>query len=155
MTSSQRFKEDIKSIDTVSDKLLQLRPVSFRYKQETDDGTKPLQYGLIAEEVAKVYPELVEYDKDGKPYSVFYNLLTPLMLKELQQEHAALVTQQAEAADLKKQLSAEREEMQAALKQQSATIAALESKLMQLDALVRANKSNQNSERLADAGVRY
>ena len=50
--------------------LLKLRPVTFLYKPEYDKGDRTLQYGLIAEEVAKVYPELVAYDSDGQPYSV-------------------------------------------------------------------------------------
>ena len=49
-----------------SSKLLQLRPVNFYYKPEFDDGSRQLQYGLIAEDVAKVYPEMVAYDKDGR-----------------------------------------------------------------------------------------
>src|SRR5438093_186001 len=113
-SSSRRFKDDIQTIDAVSNKLLQLRPVSFRYKQAADDGTKPLQYGLIAEEVAEVYPELVQHDQDGNIYTVSYNLLTPLLLSELQKEHAArlarqekLVAQKEEIAKLKQQLAAQ------------------------------------------------
>ena len=87
LTSSRRFKFDIKDIGTVSDKLMDLRPVTFRYKEASSDGTHPIQYGLIAEEVAKVYPDLVQYDKDGKPFTVYYHLLTPMMLNELQKAH--------------------------------------------------------------------
>jgi hypothetical protein len=62
--------------------------VSFRYKQADEKGGYPLQFGLIAEEVAEVFPELVQYDDKGKPIAVSYNLLTPLLLGELQREHA-------------------------------------------------------------------
>ena len=58
-----------------SDGLLQLRPVTFRYKQAQNDGSHPLQYGLIAEEVATVYPDLVQFDKTGEPQTVLYHLL--------------------------------------------------------------------------------
>ncbi len=101
VTSSKRFKKDIHTLGTVSDKLLDLRPVSFRYKEAAADGTYPIQYGLIAEEVAKVYPDLVQYDKDGKPFTIYYHLLTPLLLSEVQKEHQQNVTQQAELASFK------------------------------------------------------
>jgi len=65
--SSARFKRDIQDMGTRSDGLLRLRPVTFRYK---NDPTGALQYGLVAEEVAKVYPELVSYGPDGKPMTV-------------------------------------------------------------------------------------
>jgi len=88
ITSSRRFKSDIKTMGTVSEKLLQLRPVTFRYKSTDENGRHPLQYGLIAEEVAKVFPDLVQYDKQGRPFTVYYHLLTPMLLNELQKEHA-------------------------------------------------------------------
>ena len=77
-----------------SSKLFQLRPVTFLYKPEYDDGSHTLQYGLIAEEVAKVYPEMVVYDKDGEPYTVKYQLLAPSVLNELQKQHTAVTAQQ-------------------------------------------------------------
>lgn len=87
ITSSRRFKYDIQDLGASSEKLMDLRPVTFRYKEAAEDGSHPLQYGLIAEEVAKVYPDLVQYDKQGKPFTVYYHLLTPIMLKELQKAH--------------------------------------------------------------------
>ncbi len=65
VSSSRRYKEDIRSMGTVSDRLLALRPVTFRYKKADENGQKPEQYGLIAEEVAKVMPELVVYNEKG------------------------------------------------------------------------------------------
>jgi len=101
VTSSQRFKYDIKDIGSKSDKLMDLRPVTFRYKEAADDGSHPLQYGLIAEEVAKVYPDLVQYDKQGKPFTVYYHLLTPMLLDQIQKEHQQLAAQQTEIISLK------------------------------------------------------
>ncbi len=75
-------------------RLFQLRPVTFFYKPQYDDGSHLLQYGLIAEEVAKVYPELVAYDQDGAPYTVKYQYLAPMLLNELQKQHAVVATQQ-------------------------------------------------------------
>ena len=71
-----------------SSKLFQLRPVTFLYKPEYDDGSHALQYGLIAEEVAKIYPDMVGYDKDGQPNSVKYQSLAPMLLNEVQKQNA-------------------------------------------------------------------
>jgi hypothetical protein len=101
LKSSRRFKFDIKDIGAQSDRLMDLRPVAFRYKEAAEDGTHPIQYGLIAEEVAKVYPDLVQYDKQGKPFTVYYHLLTPMMLNELQKAQQQLAAQQTEISALK------------------------------------------------------
>ena len=85
--SSRRFKEDVRDMGEVSDKLSKLRPVRFRFKAEdADSGERPLEYGLIAEEVAEVLPELVPLDAEGKPYAVRYDLLSSLLLSELQRQ---------------------------------------------------------------------
>ncbi|MBC7883812.1 MAG: tail fiber domain-containing protein [Anaerolineae bacterium] len=101
LTSSRRFKRDINNLGSLSDRLLKLRPVSFRYKQATEQGEHPLQYGLIAEEVAKVFPELVQYDKEGKPITVYYHLLTPLLLGEVQRQQAQLVSEKSQLTALR------------------------------------------------------
>ena len=88
VSSSRRYKEDIRSMGAASDRLLALRPVTFRYKKADENGRKPEQYGLIAEEVAKVMPELVVYNDKGQPETVAYQTLAPLLLNELQREHA-------------------------------------------------------------------
>ena len=82
LKSSARFKEDIQPMRSVSERLLSLRPVTFRYKEHEEDGSQPIQYGLIAEEVAEVFPELVVYGEDGKPETVSYHLLLSLLLNE-------------------------------------------------------------------------
>ena len=111
VSSSRRFKENIQDMDQASQKLLSLRPVTFRYKQASADGTKPIQYGLIAEEVADVYPDLVVYDKDGQVQTVQYHKLVPMLLNELQNEHKHnveqakhMASQAKEIRDLKGQL---------------------------------------------------
>ena len=79
MTSSQRFKDDIKPMDKASEALLALKPVTFRYKKEIDPaGTR--QLGLVAEDVVKVNPDLVVRDKEGKPYSVRYDQVNAMLL---------------------------------------------------------------------------
>jgi hypothetical protein len=94
LTSSRRFKDNIQDMGTASSKLFQLRPVTFNYKPQFDDGSHLLQYGLIAEEVAKVYSDMVVYDKDGQPYTVRYQLLAPMLLNELQKQNAVVAAQQ-------------------------------------------------------------
>ncbi len=94
MLSSRRFKEEINDMGDNTGKLFQLHPVIFFYKPQYDDGSHLRQFGLIAEEVAKVYPEMVAYDKDGAPYTVKYQMLGPMLLNELQKQHAVVVTQQ-------------------------------------------------------------
>ncbi len=85
-TSSKHFKKDIKPMDKASDALLALKPVAFRYKKEIDPaGTS--QFGLLAEEVEKVNPDLVVRDKDGKPYSVRYDAVNAMLLNEFLKEH--------------------------------------------------------------------
>jgi hypothetical protein len=134
--SSRRFKNQIKDMGMVSDKLMQLRPVTFRYKDSAEKGKHALQYGLIAEEVAKVYPDLVQYDKQGRAFTIYYHLLTPMILNELQKEHrqnvamkAAFTTQKAELAAMK---SAHKAEMTSMMARQKAEITALKTELAAL-----------------------
>ena len=85
--SSRRFKQDIQDVGPLADRLLELRPVSFRYREhaEADSGAS-VQFGLIAEEVAEVFPELVVFDGEGRPQTVKYHLLSTLLLSELQEQ---------------------------------------------------------------------
>jgi hypothetical protein len=85
--SSRRYKDDIQDMGDASKGLLRLRPVTFHYKRADFDGSKPLEYGLIAEEVADVYPELVVRGKDGEVESIQYQKLPAMLLNELQKEH--------------------------------------------------------------------
>jgi hypothetical protein len=110
ITSSRRFKDDIRDMGSASEKLMKLRPVTFRYKQADENGIHPLQYGLIAEEVAKVYPDLVQYDKAGKPFTVYYHLLTPMLLNELQKAHRQTESQKSEISNQGRQIALLRRE---------------------------------------------
>jgi len=92
--SSARFKEDISDMDAASDGLLRLRPVTFRYITPYADGSKPVEYGLIAEEVAKVFPDLVVKGNDGQIQTVQYQKLTPMLLNEVQKQHRLIEEQQ-------------------------------------------------------------
>jgi len=93
INSSARFKEDIQDMGDASSRLLRLRPVTFRYKQPYEDGSKPIDYGLIAEEVAQVLPDLAVKGVDGQFETVQYQKLTPMLLNEVQKQNAQLQKQ--------------------------------------------------------------
>lgn len=95
LTSSARYKEDIQDIGDGSSALMRLRPVRFHYKHEFDPSGIE-QYGLIAEEVAKVSPDLVVYDEKGQPQTVRYHFLNALLLNEMQRQARRVETQQRE-----------------------------------------------------------
>jgi hypothetical protein len=99
ITSSVRFKEDVESMGDASEGLMKLRPVTFHYKAPYDDGSHLLQYGLIAEEVAKVFPDLVQYDQQGKPFTVRYHEINTMLLNELQKQHAKVSELNAQLAE--------------------------------------------------------
>jgi hypothetical protein len=120
LTSSARFKEQVRDMGDSSSSLMNLRPVTYFYKPQYDGGSRTLQYGLIAEEVANVYPELVAYDPDGKPYTVKYQYLATMLLNEVQKQYRRA---EAEAA---------------IIKSQEQKIGDLEQRLSRLEALVGA-----------------
>jgi trimeric autotransporter adhesin len=84
--SSRRFKDEIKPINQASEAIHRLRPVSFRYKAEVEP-TRPVSFGLIAEEVEKINADLVTRDKAGKPLSVRYDAVNAMLLNEFLKEH--------------------------------------------------------------------
>jgi trimeric autotransporter adhesin len=98
--SSSRFKEDIKPMDKASETILALQPVTFRYKKDFDP-TGTAQFGLVAEDVAKVNPDLVVRDKEGKPYSVRYDQVNAMLLNEFFKERKKVEDQQETIAQLK------------------------------------------------------
>ncbi len=103
-TSSRRFKHEIADLGAESDLLMKLRPVAFYYKPELDD-TQTRQYGLVAEEVAQVAPQLVVYDKDGAPQTVRYHFVNAMLLNEVQKQRSTIARQQAEIQDLAARLA--------------------------------------------------
>jgi hypothetical protein len=115
--SSARFKDEIKPMDKVSETILALKPVTFRYKPEIDPKRAP-QFGLVAEEVEKVNPDLVVRDKEGKPYSVRFDQVNAMLLNEFLKEHRKNEEQQATIAQLKSGMEA----LTATVKEQAAQI---------------------------------
>jgi len=106
MQSSARYKEDVHEMAGASEDLMRLRPVMFRYRQALTDGSKPTQYGLIAEEVAKVYPELVVFGKKGEIESVQYQELPAMLLNELQRQSRRIQQQDQMLQSLRDHLNA-------------------------------------------------
>ena len=89
VSSSRSVKKDIRDMGDATDRLLELRPVTFRYKQEQtlpSGGEVPPEYGLIAEEVAEVFPDLVVYDEKGQPFTVKYHEMAPMLLNEMKKQ---------------------------------------------------------------------
>jgi hypothetical protein len=106
-TSSARFKRDVEDLGDASDLLMRLRPVRFHYLEEAvgAEEAKATQYGLIAEEVAEVAPELVAPDADGRPYSVKYHVLPALLVNELQQQERTIESQREAISALTRRLA--------------------------------------------------
>ena len=117
VVSSARFKEAIKPMDKASETILALQPVTFRYKHELDPDGIP-QFGLVAEEVEKVNPDLVARDDDGKPYTVRYEAVNAMLLNEFLKEHRKV-----------EELEATVTQLQAAFKTQAAQIQKVSSQL--------------------------
>jgi len=113
--SSRRFKHDIQPMDNASEALLKLKPVTFKYKSDQSGTT---QYGLIAEEVAEVAPNLATYGNDGKVQSIKYTQINALLLNEFLKEHKKVDEQQATISALKNEVQT----VVAQLKDQAAQI---------------------------------
>src|SRR6266404_6096322 len=103
--SSARFKEAIKPMDKASEAILALKPVTFHYKKELDPEAIP-QFGLVAEQVEKVNPDLVARDEQGKPYTVRYEAVNAMLLNEFLKEHSHVQEQDAIIARQQKQIEA-------------------------------------------------
>jgi hypothetical protein len=103
LPSSRRFKDDIKPMDKTSEAILALKPVTFHYKS---DKKCREQFGLIAEEVAKINPELVALDKEGKPFSVRYDKVNAMLLNEFLKEHHQVQKLEATIANQQQQIEA-------------------------------------------------
>jgi hypothetical protein len=119
VSSSERFKEAIEPMDKTSEAILALKPVAFRYKHELDPEGIP-QFGLVAEQVEKVNPDLVARDADGKPYTVRYDAVNAMLLNEFLKEHHQVQDLRAIVAQQQKQIQA----LTAGLQKVSAQLAA-------------------------------
>jgi hypothetical protein len=115
--SSERFKAEIKPMDKASQAILALKPVTFRYKKSIDPKGAP-QFGLVAEQVEKVNPDLVARDAEGKVYTVRYDAVNAMLLNEFLKEHRKVQELEANAVRQHKQM----EELTAGLQKVSAQL---------------------------------
>ena len=134
-TSSRRFKEEIKPMERVSEALFALKPVTFRYKKELDSARTP-QFGLVAEDVEAVNPDLVVRDKEGKVNTVRYDAVNAMVLNEFLKEHRKVQEQEAAIAELRK-------EFQSKLAKQQEQIEALAADLQKVSAQLELKKAPQ------------
>ena len=126
VASSGRFKEAVEDMGEASDSLMALRPVRFRYRKDAGGDGHTQEYGLIAEEVAAVAPELVVYDGEGKPFTVKYHEMAPMLLNEMQKQQRTIEKQAGV-------IEAQRREMQAHEDERQQEIAALATRLARLE----------------------
>jgi trimeric autotransporter adhesin len=146
VVSSERFKDGIKPMDKTSEAILALKPVTFRYKRELDPEGIP-QFGLVAEQVEKVNPDLVARDEQGKPYTVRYEAVNAMLLNEFIKEHRKVEEQQATITQVKatvaKQaaiIAQQQKDFQAAAAHQQKQIEALTAGLQKVSAQVEMSK---------------
>jgi hypothetical protein len=130
MSSSRRFKKQIKPMDQTSEAILALKPVTFHYKS---DKTNRPEFGLVAEEVAKVNPDLVVRDAQGEIYSVRYEAVNAMLLNEFLKEHRKVEQQEATITQLKK-------DFQATVTHQQEQIEALTAGLQKVSAQVETSR---------------
>jgi hypothetical protein len=115
VSSSRGVKNDIRDMGDATARLLDLRPVTFRYKQQQtlpSGGEVPPEYGLIAEEVAEVFPDLVVYDEKGQPFTVKYHEMAPMLLNEMKKQQHTIQAQREENQAQQAEIEALRREHQ-------------------------------------------
>jgi hypothetical protein len=134
-TSSARFKEAVKPMNKASEAILALQPVTFRYKHELDPEGVP-QFGLVAEEVEKVNPDLVARDADGKAYTVRYDAVNAMLLNEFLKAHKTVHDQGVTIGELKKEIAA----LTATIKEQAVQIQKVSAQLPASPQLVADNQ---------------
>jgi hypothetical protein len=137
MTSSKRYKENIEPMEEASDALFALKPVKFRYKKEIDPAGAS-QFGLVAEDVEKVNPELIVRDKEGKAYSVRYDQVNAMMLNEFLKEHRKV-------GELQAGLAQQQKEFQAIVRHQQKQIDALTAGLQKVSVQLEVGKPAQQT----------
>jgi hypothetical protein len=122
VVSSERFKDGIRPMDKASEAILALKPVTFRYKHELDPEGIP-QFGLVAEQVEKVNPDLVARDNQGKPYTVRYEAVNAMLLNEFLKEHRKVEEQGRKEQELEATIVQQRKDFQASITKLEATVA--------------------------------
>jgi septal ring factor EnvC (AmiA/AmiB activator) len=153
VATSERFKEAIEPMDKASEAILALKPVTFRYKHELDPDGIP-EFGLIAEQVEKVNPDLVARDADGKVYTVRYEAVNAMLLNEFLKEHRKVEKQEATITQLKSTMAQQQNDFQSALTQQQREIKALTASLKEQAAQIQKVSAQLELSRPASQLVR-
>ncbi len=124
-------------MEKASEAILSLRPVTFHYKS---DAKETPQFGLIAEEVAKVNPALVLPDKEGKPYTLRYDAVNAMLLNEFLKEHHIVQEQQATITQLESTVAQQKKDFQATVAQLTARLDEQASQIQKVSAQLEASK---------------
>jgi hypothetical protein len=112
LSSSHRYKEDIKPMDTASEAVFSLKPVTYRYKKDIDPSQSPA-FGLVAEDVAEVNANLVACNSQGEPESVHYEMVNAMLLNEFLKDHRTVEEQKATIADLRQNFAQQQKQIEA------------------------------------------
>jgi hypothetical protein len=139
LPSSQRFKDEIKPMDKASEAILALKPVTFRYKKEIAPEGIP-QFGLVAEDVEKVNPDLVVRDEKGQIYSVRYEAVNAMLLNEFLKEHRTVQDLESTVAKQEATIAQQQTSFQSKLAEQERQIEALTAGLQKVSAQLELNK---------------
>ena len=140
LSSSRRFKEDIQPMDKSSESLFALKPVTFRYNKDVDPS-QALSFGLIAEDVAQVSPELTTRDEEGKPQTVRYEAVNAMLLNEFLKEHNKNEAQAKTIAELKSTLTLQKRQFQSTIAALSARMKEQDLKIQRVSAQIDLNRA--------------
>ena len=152
VVSSKRYKEEIKPMDKASEAVLSLQPVTFRYKHELDPDDIP-QFGLVAEEVEKVNPDLVARDEQGKAYTVRYEAVNAMLLNEFLKAHRKIDEQQATISQLKSNDTQQEATIAQQQKEIKALAASLKEQALQIQKVSEQLAMSKRAPRLVDNGL--
>jgi len=137
VSSSRRFKKQIKPMDKASEAILAFKPVTFHYKT---DKTGTVQFGLIAEEVAAINPDLVMRDKKGEIYTVRYDAVNAMLLKEFLKEHSKVQEQQATITHLESAVAHQKKDLKTTVTQLTARLDEQAAQIQKVSAQLEASK---------------
>jgi trimeric autotransporter adhesin len=137
--SSERYKENIKPMEKVSEAILGLKPITYRYKPGVDAANLP-QFGLSAEQVAKANPDLVIYDQKGLPLTVRYDAINVMLLNEFLKEHRKVEEQEATISELKKDFQVTTTQQQEQIRALAATLKEQATQIQKVSAQLETNR---------------
>jgi len=144
VVSSERFKDNVQPMDKTSEAILALKAMTFRYKKAFDPEGIP-QFGLVAEDVEKVNPDLVARDADGKAYTVRYEAVNAMLLNEFLKEHRKVEKLEATVVQQQKDFRATAAQQQNEIKALAATVKEQASQIQKVSAQLEASRRAQQT----------